>query len=153
MEQVTKDIQTGVICKLVYGKFYGFIQTPEKGLGIFFHGSTMADGNSFDSLREGQPVQFKTQLHTVKGTLQAYDVEAVQDQELLTTKTGTVSNLVQSKRLGYILPDDGTPLLFFHWTGVVDPLGFDGLREGDQVAYLLIADQKARLKAVGVVRE
>jgi len=149
------DTQTGVILKLVARKFYGFISTTDKPHGVFFHGSALVGGHAFHSLREGQAVRFKTQLHTVKGTLQAYDVELMQDPAPvpLTTRTGTIHSLVLSKQFGFIQPHDGSPSIFFHWSGVVDPGGFDGLREGDQVAYLAITDTKERYKAVGVVRE
>lgn len=149
------DIQSGIICKLVGRKLYGFISTEDKPYGIFFHGSALVGGHAFHSLREGHAVRFKTQLHTVKGTLQAYDVELMQDPAPvpLTTRTGTISSLVVSKRFGFIQPLNDGPSIFFHWTGVCDPGGFDDLREGDQVAYLAITDTKERYKAVGVVRE
>lgn len=156
MVQTANDnIQRGTICKLIGRKFYGFIATTDKPHGIFFHGSALVSGQSFDLLREGQSVQFKTQLHTVKGTLQAYDVELMKAPAPvpLTTRIGTVSGLVLSKQFGFIQPHDGSPSLFFHWTGVVDPEGFDGLSEGDQVIYLLVRDTKNRPKAVGVARE
>lgn len=156
MEQTARDdTQSGIICKLVGRKLYGFIATEDKPYGIFFHGSALVEGQVFDSLREGQRVRFKTQLHTIKGTLQAYNVELMQDPDpvSLATRLGIISSLVLSKRFGFIRPHDTGPNIFFHWSAVVDPGGFDDLREGDEVAYLPVIDTKGRPKAVGVVRE
>lgn len=148
------DLQTGVISKMVGRRCFGFISTTDsKPGGIFFHGSSLGAGIKFGDLREGQQVRFKTQLQPSTGKQQAVDVELVQEQELLTTRSGTVTMLVSTKRFGFIQPDDGSPSVFFHWTGVVDPDGFDGLREGMNVVYLLNTDMKNRLKAIVVTRE
>jgi len=46
----------GTIKKLVSDKGFGFIQTGD-GSDIFFHHSTVENGQ-FDTLREGQPVEY-----------------------------------------------------------------------------------------------
>lgn len=149
----TDNLQTGVIAKMVGSRRFGFIATADKPHGIFFHGSRLGAGIRFGDLREGQPVRFRTELHPEHQKIQAIDVELMQEKDLLNTRTGTVTMLVPSKRFGFIQPHDGSPSVFFHWTGVVDPDGFAALREGMTVIYLLNTDLKNRLKAIAVTRE
>lgn len=47
----------GVVKKLVQDRGFGFISSGEKG-DVFFHHSVVADGG-FDSLQEGQNVEFE----------------------------------------------------------------------------------------------
>ena len=49
----------GTIARLIKGRGYGFIAT-EDGKDVFFH-QTGLQGLSFDSLKEGQPVEFETE--------------------------------------------------------------------------------------------
>jgi len=49
----------GTITRLIGDRGYGFIAT-EDGKDIFFH-QTALQGLSFDSLKEGQPVEFETE--------------------------------------------------------------------------------------------
>lgn len=51
---------SGTIKSLLYDKGFGFITpdgAPPRGADVFFHQSALLDG-SFDSLREGQRVEF-----------------------------------------------------------------------------------------------
>jgi len=49
----------GTIARLIRDRGYGFIAT-EDGKDVFFH-QTGLQGLSFDSLKEGQPVEFETE--------------------------------------------------------------------------------------------
>jgi len=49
----------GTIARLMRGRGFGFI-TAEDGKDVFFH-QTALQGLSFDSLKDGQPVQFETE--------------------------------------------------------------------------------------------
>lgn len=49
----------GTIKRLHSDKGFGFIHTPEGD--VFFHRSGLANGVSFDSLREGEGVEFDHQ--------------------------------------------------------------------------------------------
>lgn len=49
----------GTIARLMRGRGYGFI-TTEEGKDLFFH-QTALQGVDFDSLKEGQPVEFETE--------------------------------------------------------------------------------------------
>jgi len=49
----------GTIRRLIRDRGYGFIAT-EDGKDVFFH-QTGLQGLSFDSLKEGQPVEFETE--------------------------------------------------------------------------------------------
>jgi len=48
----------GTIKRIITNRGYGFIQTGEKG-DIFFHATDLLNGVSFDSLTEGQQVEFE----------------------------------------------------------------------------------------------
>jgi CspA family cold shock protein len=48
----------GTIKRIITNRGYGFIQTEEKG-DIFFHATDLLNGVSFDSLTEGQQVEFE----------------------------------------------------------------------------------------------
>ena len=52
----------GTIRRLLRDRGYGFI-TTEDGKNIFFH-RTALQGLSFDSLKEGQPVEFEIEEET-----------------------------------------------------------------------------------------
>lgn len=60
-------------------------------------------------------------------------------------------NIIMPYTYGFIRPDDGTPDIFFHQVGVVNPLNFDDLREGYRVTYLQTEDKKGRARAIGIV--
>ncbi len=47
----------GVIVRLIRDRGFGFIRTEPEGEEIFFHATAVADGR-FDTLQEGQRVQF-----------------------------------------------------------------------------------------------
>jgi len=49
----------GTIRRLMRSRGYGFIATDE-GKDVFFH-QTALQGLDFDSLKEGQPVEFETE--------------------------------------------------------------------------------------------
>ena len=49
----------GTIARLIRDRGYGFIAT-EDGKDIFFH-QTALQGLSFDSLKEGQPLEFEVE--------------------------------------------------------------------------------------------
>jgi len=51
-------METGTIKKKVEGKNFGFITPSEGSTDVFFHGSVL-DGVDFDSLKEGDEVQFE----------------------------------------------------------------------------------------------
>jgi CspA family cold shock protein len=51
---------TGTIKRLVRDRGFGFIQPAGESEDVFFHNSAVA-GGSFDSLNEGQQVEFEKQ--------------------------------------------------------------------------------------------
>ena len=64
----------GTIKSLIANRGYGFIRTEEKG-DIFFHATGLVNGISFNSLTEGQQVEFEIEP-TPRG-LKATDVRLV----------------------------------------------------------------------------
>jgi len=50
---------TGTIKKLVEGKFFGFITSPELGKDLFFHKNSFV--GDYDSLAEGDEVSFESE--------------------------------------------------------------------------------------------
>lgn len=58
----------GVIKKIVGDKGFGFITVEGRAKDLFFHASGLAQGkSSFDSLREGDNVQFRDIENNGKG--------------------------------------------------------------------------------------
>jgi cold shock protein len=52
-------VAEGTIGRLVRERGFGFIRADTGGEEVFFHASAVADG-SFDTLQEGQRVQFES---------------------------------------------------------------------------------------------
>jgi CspA family cold shock protein len=50
-----------------------------------------------------------------------------------------------AKGTGFIVPNDGSPQIFVHQSGLVDQV-----REGDPVSYNLVPWQRGQMKAVNV---
>jgi CspA family cold shock protein len=59
------QMPTGKIKKIVHDKGFGFIQ-PQSGGDVFFHHTSVADG-SFESMSEGQQVEFDVEQGGGKG--------------------------------------------------------------------------------------
>jgi len=51
-------MEKGTIKKKVEGKNFGFITPAEGNIDVFFHSSVL-DGVDFDSLKEGDEIQFE----------------------------------------------------------------------------------------------
>jgi len=62
----------GTIKRIITDRGYGFIQTVEKE-DIFFHANDLLKGVSFDSLTEGQQVEFE--IKTTPRGLKAINVK------------------------------------------------------------------------------
>ncbi|MHB8573185.1 MAG: cold-shock protein [Candidatus Dormibacteria bacterium] len=56
---------TGTIKKIVHDRGFGFVRT-EDGKDVFFHRSDLEGGSNFESLFEGQALEFQLQ-NTPKG--------------------------------------------------------------------------------------
>lgn len=145
------SIQSGIIIKLVGHGYYGFIQpVDDPGEGIFFHGSALVDSPAFEQLREGQPVQFRTQMY--RGRSRAYGVEVTKDRPRVNL-TGKIFRLVPIAQFGFIQPDEDGQDVYFHKLGVTDPGDYESLKEGERVAFSLTTDRQGRYLAIGVTRE
>lgn len=146
------DYQAGFISKIIFSKGFGFVQPDDGGLNLFWHCNDLAGHICFDEVKEGQAVRFTTKKDR-QGRLVVKELEVVSDPSPLATYTGTVTRLFFDKGFGFIRPDQGEKTLFFHSSGVVDPINFKDLREGERVCYLKLEAKNDRLKAIGVVRE
>lgn len=68
------------------------------------------------------------------------------------TKTGIITRLVYTKKYGFITPDDESPDIFFHQSGLISPNNFNDLREGYPVTYIHVEnDDRNGTRAIGVV--
>lgn len=56
----------GTVKKLVNERGFGFISTEEGGGDVFFHHSVVEDGG-FDTLREGQSVEYELEAGGSRG--------------------------------------------------------------------------------------
>ncbi|MBP1925848.1 cold shock CspA family protein [Sedimentibacter acidaminivorans] len=65
-------------------------------------------------------------------------------------KTGTIKCVLKEKNFGFIKPDDSENDIFFHENQVVDP-GFEDLKKGMSVNYLIGIDNRKRPMATSVV--
>ena len=54
-------MQRGTIKKLVADKGFGFIAAEQRGKELFFHLTAVRDA-TFESLHEGQPVEFESEV-------------------------------------------------------------------------------------------
>ena len=65
--------------------------------------------------------------------------------------TGVIKKKMEGKDFGFIAVEGKDKDFFFHRNGVTDPVGFDGLQEGDKVSFDTEEDPKGRgLNAVNV---
>ncbi len=146
------DCRTGMVSKLVFARGFGFLKPDDGGEDLFWHKQDLTGWAYFEDIREGMKVRYRIKTDYTGQDLVS-EVEALLDEMPVSTQTGTINRIIPKGFYGFIQPDGGGKVVFFHRTGVVEPIDFMDLKPGDKVAYLEDTDKRGRFRAIGIVRE
>lgn len=64
--------------------------------------------------------------------------------------TGVIKSKPEGKDFAFIAVEGQEKDVFFHKSKVTDPVGFDGLQQGDQVTFDTETDDRGRTNAINV---
>eukprot|EP00746_Dinoflagellata_sp_MGD_P017469 gnl/MRDRNA2_/MRDRNA2_140097_c0_seq1.p1 gnl/MRDRNA2_/MRDRNA2_140097_c0~~gnl/MRDRNA2_/MRDRNA2_140097_c0_seq1.p1 ORF type:complete len:493 (-),score=87.97 gnl/MRDRNA2_/MRDRNA2_140097_c0_seq1:49-1527(-) len=113
-------------------KGYGFITPVEGGDQIFFHASSLVDGDN--SVQPGDMVKYVKGFNDARGEHQAMKVQVIPGENKNSKDPergrGFIVNWNSQKGFGFIQPADGGENLFLHITNLVDEV-----QQGDWVTF------------------
>lgn len=69
---------------------------------------------------------------------------------MLETGRGVIVLLASKRGYGFIKPDEGESDIYFHALGCISP-SYQKLREGMEVEFAILEDEKRGRRAIGVV--